>query len=80
MSLASVTPAAGLPKLTLEPTADLIQRRAQRAGREVALTSRLCAGAFDARPGDSIEAHGWHEKACEQSVNKLVFHVNQTLF
>jgi len=33
---------------TLEPTADLIQRRAAKAGKKIALTSRLCAGAFDA--------------------------------
>jgi len=33
---------------TLEPTADLIQRRATKAGKKIALTSRLCEGAFDA--------------------------------
>ena len=33
---------------TLEPTADLITRRAATAGRQIELTSRLCAGAFDA--------------------------------
>jgi Asp/Glu/hydantoin racemase len=33
---------------TLEPTADLIQRRAAKAGKKVTLTSRLCEGAFDA--------------------------------
>jgi len=33
---------------TLEPTADLIQRRAQKASKPVELTSRLCEGAFDA--------------------------------
>ena len=33
---------------TLEPTADLVRRRAAMAGREIELTSRLCAGAFDA--------------------------------
>src|SRR5690349_23335827 len=33
---------------TLEPTADLIQRRAAKAGKQVSLTSRLCEGAFDA--------------------------------
>lgn len=33
---------------TLEPTADLIQRRAAKAGKKITLTSRLCEGAFDA--------------------------------
>jgi Asp/Glu/hydantoin racemase len=33
---------------TLDPTADLIQRRAAKAGKEIALTSQLCEGAFDA--------------------------------
>jgi Asp/Glu/Hydantoin racemase len=33
---------------TLEPTADLIRRRAQAAGREITLVSRLCEGAFEA--------------------------------
>jgi Asp/Glu/hydantoin racemase len=33
---------------TLEPTADLIQRRAAKARKTIALTSRLCEGAFDA--------------------------------
>lgn len=33
---------------TLQPTADLLRRRAIAAGKEVELTSRLCKGAFDA--------------------------------
>ena len=35
-------------KTTLEPTADLIQRRAAGAGKQIELTSKLCEGAFDA--------------------------------
>ena len=35
-------------RTTLEPTADLISRRAQRAGKQIELMSRLCEGAFDA--------------------------------
>lgn len=35
-------------KTTLEPTADLIQRRAAKAGKQIELTSKLCEGAFDA--------------------------------
>jgi Asp/Glu/hydantoin racemase len=33
---------------TLEPTVDLIQRRASGAGKEIVLNSRLCEGAFGA--------------------------------
>lgn len=33
---------------TLEPTSDLIRRRATAAGREIELTTRLCEGAFEA--------------------------------
>ncbi len=42
---------------TLEPTADLIQRRAQKAGRQIELTSRLCAGAFDALMSGDAAKH-----------------------
>jgi glutamate racemase len=33
---------------TLEPTADLILRRAEKAGKQIELKSKLCEGAFDA--------------------------------
>jgi Asp/Glu/hydantoin racemase len=42
---------------TLEPTVDLIQRRAQKVGRQVELTSRLCAGAFDALMSGDAAKH-----------------------
>ncbi|MCF0073964.1 aspartate/glutamate racemase family protein [Dyadobacter sp. CY261] len=42
---------------TLEPTADLVKRRAQAAGKEIELTSRLCEGAFDALMGGNPELH-----------------------
>jgi Asp/Glu/hydantoin racemase len=42
---------------TLEPTADLIQRRAQKAGKQIELTSRLCEGAFDALMGGDAAKH-----------------------
>ncbi len=42
---------------TLEPTADLIQRRAQKAGRQIELVSRLCAGAFDALMSGDAPKH-----------------------
>jgi Asp/Glu/hydantoin racemase len=35
-------------RTTLEPTADLISRRAALAGKQIELTSRLCEGAFEA--------------------------------
>jgi len=41
---------------TLEPTADLIRRRAATAGRTIDLTARLCDGAFDAlMSGDAAQ-------------------------
>jgi Asp/Glu/hydantoin racemase len=41
---------------TLEPTADLIRRRAAAAGRTIELSTRLCDGAFDAlMSGDTAQ-------------------------
>ncbi|HEU5122931.1 MAG TPA: aspartate/glutamate racemase family protein [Verrucomicrobiae bacterium] len=42
---------------TLEPTADLISRRAQQAGKAIQLASRLCEGAFDALMNGDAAAH-----------------------
>ena len=42
---------------TLEPTADLIRRRAVAGGREIELTTRLCEGAFDALMGGDPARH-----------------------
>ncbi len=42
---------------TLEPTADLIQRRAQKAGRQVDITSRICEGAFEALMSGDAARH-----------------------
>ncbi len=44
-------------RTTLEPTADLIQRRAEKAGRKIELTSRLCEGAFDALMSGDAARH-----------------------
>ena len=44
-------------RTTLEPTADLVQRRAKRAGTEIQLTSRLCEGAFDALMSGDAAKH-----------------------
>jgi Asp/Glu/hydantoin racemase len=42
---------------TLEPTADLISRRAALAGKQIELTSKLCEGAFDALMGGDGAKH-----------------------
>lgn len=42
---------------TLEPTSDLVLRRAQKAGKEVELVSRLCEGAFEALMGGDAAKH-----------------------
>ena len=42
---------------TLNPTTDLVQRRAARAGREIELTARLCEGAFSALMAGDADTH-----------------------
>jgi Asp/Glu/hydantoin racemase len=42
---------------TLEPTAELIRRRAAAAGRDVEITERLCAGAFAALMSGDAAGH-----------------------
>jgi Asp/Glu/hydantoin racemase len=42
---------------TLEPTADLIRRRAEHAGRKVTVTARLCEGAFAALMAGDAAKH-----------------------
>lgn len=42
---------------TLEPTADLVRRRAAALGRKVELTARLCDGAFDTLMSGDAAAH-----------------------
>ncbi|MFC0877322.1 aspartate/glutamate racemase family protein [Saccharicrinis sp. FJH2] len=42
---------------TLEPTSDLVRRRAVVANKEIELTSKLCEGAFDALMGGKPEIH-----------------------
>ena len=44
-------------RTTLEPTADLIQRRADKAGKKIELTSKLCEGAFEALMSGDAAAH-----------------------
>lgn len=42
---------------TLEPTADLVKRRAAIAGKEIELTSKLCEGAFEALMSGDAATH-----------------------
>lgn len=42
---------------TLDPTSDLVRRRAVRAGKQIELVSKLCEGAFDALMGGNPEQH-----------------------
>ena len=42
---------------TLEPTSDLVRRRAAVAGKEIELVSRLCEGAFDALMSGDTSTH-----------------------
>lgn len=44
-------------RTTLDPTADLISRRAALAGRQVKIISRLCEGAFDALMSGDAAKH-----------------------
>ncbi|HXT13675.1 MAG TPA: aspartate/glutamate racemase family protein [Candidatus Angelobacter sp.] len=44
-------------RTTLEPTADLIARRAAAAGKKIELTSKLCEGAFDALMSGDAAMH-----------------------
>ena len=44
-------------RTTLEPTADLIQRRADKAGKEIELSSKLCEGAFEALMSGDAATH-----------------------
>lgn len=42
---------------TLEPTSDLVLRRAAKAGKKIELSSKLCEGAFEALMGGEPEKH-----------------------
>jgi Asp/Glu/hydantoin racemase len=53
---------------TLEPTSDLVKRRAAAAGKEIELVSRLCEGAFDAlMSGDAFT----HDKIVGEALKQL---------
>ena len=59
---------------TLRPTADLVERRAKLAGKEIALTAIVCEGAFealmagDAQKHDRLVAAGLEELASNVDV------------
>ena len=57
---------------TLEPTADLIQRRAAKAGKVIELTSRLCEGAFDALMSGDAAKHDAMVAAALKELSKQV--------
>lgn len=42
---------------TLQPTSDLVQRRAAVAGKQIELTTKLCEGAFDALMSGDAATH-----------------------
>ncbi|PRD49261.1 aspartate/glutamate racemase family protein [Sphingobacterium haloxyli] len=53
---------------TLEPTSDLVLRRAEKAGKDVELVSRLCEGAFEAlMSGDAPK----HDRMVMQALREL---------
>jgi Asp/Glu/hydantoin racemase len=57
---------------TLEPTADLILRRAKLAGKNAVLTSRLCEGAFDAlMSGDAAKHDAMVSSALKELAAKV---------
>jgi Asp/Glu/hydantoin racemase len=59
-------------KTTLEPTADLISRRADVAGKKVELTSHLCEGAFDALMSGDAAKHDAMVSAALKELSKQV--------
>ena len=61
---------------TLEPTADLVKRRAQVAGKDIQLTSKLCEGAFDALMGGNP---GLHDQMVAQALRELSAEVDVIL-
>ena len=61
---------------TLEPTADLVRRRAAALGRDVQLTVRLCEGAFDAlMSGDATK----HDSMVAEALTELTKQVEVVL-
>jgi Asp/Glu/hydantoin racemase len=63
-------------RTTLEPTADLVRRRAAAAGRDIDLTSVLCDGAFEALMSGNPEAH---DHAVSEKLRKLATEVDSVV-
>jgi Asp/Glu/hydantoin racemase len=59
-------------RTTLEPTADLISRRADVAGRKIEVMSRLCEGAFDALMSGNAAKHDEMVAAALKELSKQV--------
>jgi len=59
-------------RTTLEPTADLISRRATLPGKEIELTSRLCEGAFDALMAGDAATHDAKVAAALKELSRQV--------
>ena len=59
-------------RTTLEPTADLISRRAQKAGKQIELTSKLCAGAFEALMSGDAATHDAKVTSALKQLSKQV--------
>jgi len=57
---------------TLEPTADLISRRAVIAGKKIELTSKLCEGAFEALMSGDATKHDSLVAAALKELSKQV--------
>ena len=57
---------------TLEPTADLIRRRARHAGKEIVLTTQLCEGAFAALMAGDTAAHDASVRAALAGLEGMV--------
>lgn len=54
---------------TLEPTSDLVKRRAEHAGKNVSITSKLCDGAFEAlMSGDAAK----HDEMVANALKELM--------
>jgi Asp/Glu/hydantoin racemase len=56
-------------RATLEPTSDLLHRKAQEAGKEVELVECLCDGAFEALMASDVETHD--VLVCKAMINRL---------
>ena len=57
---------------TLEPTTDLVRRRAVVAGKEIQIISRLCEGAFDALMSGDAATHDAKVKEALLQLSKEV--------